>query len=874
MSITSQFNFIEFEKTWRSNLKEANTLFLSYLLLNVTELVINSTKRDKGYDQDLKDIIKYFAEYLRNQTFVLTRIIMRLDESVIRDLVALVDQDLFEQKKINPLMQRIDSILKDDDFIKIIRSMFLNDEIKDDEYHLVVGNLLRTLLLTHSENELTNLPSNVIKGHLISEKFSKFKSTNLDDELTSSNIQKLIIKIEKKVNHDLIIIKRNNNYQEYISKNILCQLIWIKTCESIYEMIISQINHEDGLEKLNENSIKNLTRSIIKKVIHVIINTVTENQRHLRSDEIFKDIEYISNKINNLTHISKTQIDIALFDGVLSSYIECVWDNIVSHLDERIDLETELFINFYKSQSINEKGNLRKFQFYIGCINHLKGLLERIFDITLEKFPLEFGKKTNSKFISYLVDRLPNYLSRYGNYKDLDRNATIKRQDIFITNLFDRLLEQERSMEVFFEIGNIDMKDEYKEIKSNILIYDPRKWHLGETFRMDWIEDSEKDIEGSPFFSEYQEYYFVKSKSNANSGFYLKRNSCRIRVSVKATDYKKAIEKGLREVLNTVSMISFLLSKTNTNFRPQILNTCFVRSADTNEGRYYSEIVVHRTANKFEYKPEYWKILDNIVTFMSKSSLNYEIQESIALFRMGYSNPNIHLRFSTYWTALEQLVKPFTQNDKDVDVISHLSITWRHSHLNLFLSSYLKTIISKIKGNSELTSKLNEEMKNWDKFDFILLENVFKIRSMTVDTKVIESIDNYNNWLNKIDKRSDDPVAMITAKESIVNEIIIMKVMQKFKIFIVDSKRNQIFHEGYKPIDGLIHITNFLEELLFEMIVRFLEMENIQRTNRLNGIIMQLNRPFKDQKFYLPIRFSNIIYEDRAVNDSNSEIPK
>lgn len=861
MSKAVLFDFVEFEKTWRSNLKEPDKLFLSYLLINVTELVINSTKKDRGYDPELIDMIKYFVEYLRDDEFILTKIIAKVDHSVIKDLVTLVDQNHIEQKKINPLIYRVDSILRNENFVKATKTMFLKNEIKAEEYHLVIGNLLRTLLTRHSISALNDLPSNLIKDYLVREKFRKVDLDVFEDKTTGSSIQNFLNKLENIVNEEFAIIKNSKDYHEYISNNLLCKFSWIMICESIYELIFSQINYRNGLSNMNEKSTKDLIKKIIKKIFYVLVSSVLENRKSFVLQEFFIDeyIENLSNKIKNFTQINKTQINISLLDGILPSLLECMWDDMCSILDKSIDSEYELFVNFYSSRII-EKTDFAKFPFYVSFMNYLERLLNRIFDLIMEKVPIQLDNKPNFKFTTYLRDKIVCHLSCYGNYKELIRSSSLS-PDLFITNLFNRLLEQEKLMEVFFEIGNLDLKNDRKEIKSNIIIYDPRKWYLGESFKMDWLSNVEKDIDGNLFSSEYRTYHFIKSRSNTNAGNYLKRNSCRIKVTVNAMDPERALEKGLKEVFNSVSMISFLLAKSNTNFKPQILNLCFVRSLATNEGYYYPQIVSHKSIDKFEFQPEHWKILSNIVTYMNGSNLNYEIQESIALFRMGYSNPNVYLKFSTYWTALEQLIKPFTQNHKDIEVISQLSITWRDSKDNLFLNSHLKSIIDKIKKNMEVSSKLNTTLKGWDVFDFVLLENLHKIKTMTIDNQIIESIDNYHKWLYKIDKNEENAHLGITNKESIVNEIIVKKVIQKFKVYIVDSKRNQIFHEGYKPIDGLNHITNFLEELLFKIIIKFLEMQSLQRYHKLDGIVRQLNRPFKDPAFTLPIKFSNIIFD-------------
>jgi len=860
---TLQFDPIEFEKNWQENLKEPDTLYLSYLPINLTELILNSTSKNKGIEEniDLVDIIQYLTNYLKDGDFVLNKIITKVDSSAIKDLISLVDQNNFDKKKIIPLIQRIDNVLREDNFVKSIKDMFLNDEIKTDEYFLVVGNLLRTLLIRYSISELNGFPSIIISDLLGTRKFKELAMDFSNTDSINPCAKDVLEMIEKRIETELDKIMENDKQEDYIQENFLPTFNWVKSCESVYENINSHLNNLGNYSNIEEHLIRDLTIGTVRRVYQVILHGLLEKTNSFTPNEFlaanyFKDIV---TKIGNVTQISRSEIDFSMLEASKHAFIEFAWESRITQLDGLIKTEAEIFSNFLLNEMGLKKSKLIQFQFYMNLVNFLKEMMSRVFDTAYKNFKLDINNATVSIFLSFLRDELQIRLSNRRNYKTIVKNMAIIDQHTIITKLFDRFLDKEKSIEVFFTLGNLDMKYKKKELKSNILVYDPREYHFGESYRLDWISTDEKDIENNLFSSYYRKYHFIKSHSNRACGENLKRNSCRVRITVNAYDYEKAIEKGLREVLNTVSLMTFMSSKINLNYKPQILNACYARLSPGSNGYFRREIITNNRIDSFSYEPKNWQILDNLITYMSKSNLGSEIEEAISLIRLGYLNPNIHLKFSTYWTALEQLIKPFVQNDKDINVMTHLSITWRNTKPITYFNLYYNEITRKIKNNAELLIKLNNDIPDWNKYDFSLVENLYKIKQMTTDESLLKSINNFIKWLYGIDKETIPPISI---KESIVNETVLRKVIQKFKVFILDSKRNQIFHEGYRPIDGLNYMTNFLEELLFEIIINILKMESLQKTNKLNCIIIQLNRPFKDPNFYAPISFSNIKFEE------------
>ena len=84
--------------------------------------------------------------------------------------------------------------------------MFLNDEIRIEEYHLVIGNLLRTLLNRYSISELNEFPSTVISDYLIRKKFNEFTIDALGTDSIRSDIQNALYRIGKKIISPVFIV--------------------------------------------------------------------------------------------------------------------------------------------------------------------------------------------------------------------------------------------------------------------------------------------------------------------------------------------------------------------------------------------------------------------------------------------------------------------------------------------------------------------------------------------------------------------------------------------------------------------------------------------------------------------------------------------
>lgn len=871
ITFDSPLDWQYFVKHWKNTVNESDKLYLSYLLINITELILNASKKN-GYDANLIDSIKYLSYYLKNDKFILNRIISSIDPNIIHSLVVLVDAQDLEFKKVNPLIKSIHSILCGDQYLNATKEFFQKNEVIEiEEYIIVIDNLIRSLSKRFSLKSLEFLPQKVIAKYIVDIRLSDLDFAKVNSDTIKEGIQAFTNDLYQKLTGKISPIKNENNDQRFLQNIFERPHNWLSTCESIYDLFSKEV--QKRVSTNNEIKVDNqLLIQIVKKIHDTLIwNFIEEftpagSNRRVLSQRYFQEYAKIIT-----SHIKTDRINFEriLMERSFLIFSNLLWTKIASKLDQILINERSSLQCLLYNETVVKKNTITDFQLYANIMNHIKEMTNRIFlPICKEIMDLE-NIIITPEYLLELYNRFKESLYNYNNFESLIASyPNIPINSKVLDNLFDEFIKPEKEIEIFYVIGKMNMEYQKLELTSNILLYDSRMFYFGENYNLDNISTADKDIQNTSFESDYLQYYSGNHHSlpqRTLTDINFKRNSCRALVKVKALDIDKAVEIGLKDLLNALSMISFMTSKSGAINKPQILNNCFIRDLRHCEKYFRWNIIQNNRIESFAYDTKRKEILNNLISRVNISTINVELNNSISLFSIGVLTSNIYLKFSTFWTALEQLIEPFSHNDKDVDIITHLSITWRNIHSHWIIDSYVKSIRSKIKLDSSLVSILNRECSKWDKFDYILLENLGKIKKHTENPDIINAVKNYQDWLHKREVDEEYPeVNPISNQEKILNEIVVLKVIQKQKISIIYSTRNQIFHEGHVHIEGLDYLTRFLEDTLFSIIINFLTIESLQRKNRLHKIVIELNRPFKDFALCKPIKFSNILFEQEG----------
>src|SRR5215203_1449723 len=140
-------------------------------------------------------------------------------------------------------------------------------------------------------------------------------------------------------------------------------------------------------------------------------------------------------------------------------------------------------------------------------------------------------------------------------------------------------------------------------------------------------------------------------------------------------------------------------------------------------------------------------------------------------------------------------------------------------------------ICSRIHNSADLKKKLSKDskLKDWSKYDYIVLENLQKLKELSAGTLLEQSIVGLMTWLT------------VQKKQDIINEIKSLQLEKKFEIAVFYSRRNFILHEGTAYSADLEYLVKLLEATLVQTLSVLLTYSSM---NTLSDVIHTNSRAF------------------------------
>jgi hypothetical protein len=209
--------------------------------------------------------------------------------------------------------------------------------------------------------------------------------------------------------------------------------------------------------------------------------------------------------------------------------------------------------------------------------------------------------------------------------------------------------------------------------------------------------------------------------------------------------------------------------------------------------------------------------------------------QALTWFEDGFWQLDDHAKFASYWIAIEQLVTAYTGGKKGealAEYIPKLIVTWRNvRHAAFVIGQYLREIYSHINNSEDLKMQLSmdNKLKDWNEYDYIVLENLQRLKELSAGTVLERSIVDLTTWLT------------VQKKQDIINDIKALQMEKKFEIALFYSKRHSIMHEGTTYSADLEYLVKPLEETLVNTILVLLTYSSM---NILSDVINTNSRPF------------------------------
>lgn len=530
----------------------------------------------------------------------------------------------------------------------------------------------------------------------------------------------------------------------------------------------------------------------------------------------------------------------SLLDSGISTFLDTLSTDLVKRLASFIVSQQD---NFTRVIAQNSNGNwklddenlqaLDSFDFSLSFFQSLEtmavGLVKHV---SSELILIKENQSVN--LTDFLKLQIRNLIKDLSKEQPLHLPSHMPPQDFdnLLQNLFNQISNSERDWDVFFEVGNVDLKGEIMTL-GNTTLFDARKWYKDESF--EWDRSNQQDINFKSVYREYSHGFFKPFGSNERIKITFKRNSARAIIRVSASDHHIAVSRAKDTLKKIFTTMVFEYSDVNEyNNRPQISNRFQVMSSDGKEGTY---------SVKFDTS----KILD--VATKEKTVLNWYAESTLAShrtnrldramswFNAAYWEKESHAKYALYWIGLEQLLDLDAEGNNEgtrsalLRIIPKISVSWRdYRHERWVIGEHIKEITAKLSNNPDLIQLINKQdvLQNWTKRDYVMLENLPLIERLAKNSDISESIHRLQKWME--DERDE-----------IINFVGDRRDFVEFQTAYLYARRNSIMHEGITESSNMGIFVNALENLLKKIISVSLHFASEKTWD---GVSDQFNRPF------------------------------
>jgi hypothetical protein len=599
--------------------------------------------------------------------------------------------------------------------------------------------------------------------------------------------------------------------------------------------------------------VKEYARVIVLNVVRKLLGDYQPGEAGVRFLERENYFSHLSSTIKKEIYTNDiqrfaTDFSLSMIDSGIRAFIEFLSKSILSITDFHGTIEAykEFLIDYvYKeNQGIDSEPKLRlilsHFSFFQAFSDYIIKITEKNFIRILDqvsRFNLGKGDRDFDKHIlNGLINKLTDHLSdKYGYLTvptELDKDDLILLFDF----LFDEFTISSSRWRIFFVLGRLDLNGKYIDMidqstGNTITLYDGRKWYFGESDSMDKFT-SIRTVSGDDYKSEFDTYMTIKSNSGTIE---YKRNSARAYIDIKSRDRLLASKEAFVILKKKLSNLVFAFAKDSQTekFRPQ-LTTRFESLTEDNKKTNYHESfppptgILAINSKRQEFVERYEMLL------ASSLVRHKQFVQALTWFEDGFWSTNNHAKFASYWIALEQLIISYNGDKKGealAEYIPKLIITWRDVPQAYVIGRYLDEIYSYIEGADELKKNLELDsiLKDWKKNDYIILENLEKLKQLGEGSALEQSIANLTTWLT------------VQKKDDITKTVRLLQGKKKFEIAAFYSIRNLIIHEGATYTAELEYLVGVLEKNLADTLSVLLVYSS---KNIIEDIIREIGRPF------------------------------
>jgi len=235
------------------------------------------------------------------------------------------------------------------------------------------------------------------------------------------------------------------------------------------------------------------------------------------------------------------------------------------------------------------------------------------------------------------------------------------------------------------------------------------------------------------------------------------------------------------------------------------------------------------------------KTLEWYIQSTSTSHRASRIYRALSWFNAAFWQDDIYAKFALYWIGLEQLLELDIYTNKRealLCIIPKVFVSWRdNGNADYALHTPLNEIVILLKNNRGYRDLLNnqEQFREWEKRDYVILENLPLLRTIIKDSKLERSIGNLEKWVHE---HMDSISSYVNTEREII----------KFEIAYLYTKRNSIIHEGITESPQLPFFVKKLQIILKKMVSISLLFPTEESWDMISH---QFNRPFSVDRIRL-----------------------
>lgn len=859
--------FHEFLKNWEDTLKnshevifEQNIGTISYYFLERLKTKQKIKKTSQIDDKSQLKLLKILQNII-NRNGTETKILRRLSLTAIHELGKKPNQP--STRLHIRYFKEIDDAYNDPKFVKSVETQLLESLDSSESTNECVKYLIRSLLRRYS---IKYLEKEVPK--IFARSFFELHNCAIRDKVTSSNKLQpeqltLLNCLYKKTIKKLYIYSSSQKRKEYLRHLHLNSIEWndrdLFLIISNAKRTMRNENLTDKIERLgdspsesdiytvlNQQPLHNIFYTIITETcFRFIFNIVSEphDRQHYDFIHDISELEFcheFSRLIKSVIYQNNNPPSLENFNHNISSSSYQIFLEAYSRIMQTKVSETKLKTltdNLIRQVSIffaaelknNDVDVLNKFKLNRIITEHARNTCYDIFEVMLAEMqntPQEYViLQIKQSFINDLLDHFFNKVNRLPFTCDLTKSQMCR----FITTVCQKFQKPSEKIRVCCLLGGLDCDQKCFQI-GNVTFYDARIWDFGEDTVFDQTMGASMSI-AENLRTKYGDPYDTVAANSA------KRNSARAMVDVVAYDYESAINQAEIAVQNAANSLVYASTAfVARGFKPQI-------PADYvlifNDGESAKKIMGPRTQDHdfLIMNDKYLEISNfyNDLVLEPPTKLNNSLIRALEWYNRGHWSEIAHQKFVLLWIALEQLiggslhVRKVSTNNL-LKSIARLIVTWRDKNYNLYLLQLLDAMMNSIHDDPKSQALLdtNPKLKGWRQNYGIVLENLD-------DVALLENSD-VSNYARSISKH-------LTPEYFKHIEYMIKTIRKKtlFKIALLNSKRNSLFHKGIFYSGELTVMSSELEKILVDAIELLIQFRD---KRELSKIIDENNRPF------------------------------